>query len=164
MCFSRPFLLLLLGNHRLGRDQQARDRRRVLQRRTHDLRRVDDAVLDCPGGAHEVVALEIALDLDEGARKWLADEGYDVEVRADSGRVVLVIMSGSDARVSQRLDHLQTLREGPPEPIAPTPETRPSGWSVQPETLCPGFFSSGFPSMEYHSQVRNSKPKNLNRL
>jgi chemotaxis protein MotB len=46
--------------------------------------------------------------------------------RAKNRRVVLVIMSGSDARISQRLDHLQTLREGPPEPIAPTSEARPS--------------------------------------
>ena len=35
--------------------------------------------------------------------------------RAKNRRVVLVIMSGSDARISQRLDHLQTTREGKPE-------------------------------------------------
>ncbi len=35
--------------------------------------------------------------------------------RARNRRVVLVIMSGSDARISQRLDHLQTTREGRPE-------------------------------------------------
>ncbi|HHH43645.1 MAG TPA: flagellar motor protein MotD [Gammaproteobacteria bacterium] len=34
------------------------------------------------------------------------------EGRAKNRRVVLVIMSGSDARVSQPLDHLQTTREG----------------------------------------------------
>ncbi len=34
------------------------------------------------------------------------------EGRARNRRVVLVIMSGSDARVSQPLDHLQTTREG----------------------------------------------------
>ena len=38
--------------------------------------------------------------------------------RARNRRVVLVIMSGSDARVSQRLDHLQSLREGKHEPVA----------------------------------------------
>jgi chemotaxis protein MotB len=39
--------------------------------------------------------------------------------RARNRRVVLVIMSGTDARVSQRLDHLQTLREGRPTPAQP---------------------------------------------
>ena len=41
------------------------------------------------------------------------------EGRAKNRRVVLVIMSGADARVSQRLNHLQTTREGellPPQP------------------------------------------------
>jgi len=42
--------------------------------------------------------------------------------RARNRRVVLVIMSGSDARISQRLDHLQTWREGRPEPVAPAPD------------------------------------------
>src|SRR3569623_2778134 len=37
-------LLRQFGNHRLGGDQQARDRRRVLDRRAHDLGRVDDAL------------------------------------------------------------------------------------------------------------------------
>jgi len=37
--------------------------------------------------------------------------------RAKNRRVVLVIMSGSDARVTDRLDHLQTLREGEPQPV-----------------------------------------------
>src|SRR3546814_9620903 len=41
-------LLLLgrVGDHGLGRDQQARDRRGILQRRAHDLGRVDDAGLE----------------------------------------------------------------------------------------------------------------------
>ncbi len=39
------------------------------------------------------------------------------EGRAKNRRVVLVIMSGSDARVSQRLDHLQTWREGANQPV-----------------------------------------------
>ncbi len=38
------------------------------------------------------------------------------EGRAKNRRVVLVIMSGSDARVSTRLDHLQTSREGELQP------------------------------------------------
>jgi chemotaxis protein MotB len=40
-----------------------------------------------------------------------------VEGRAKNRRVVLVIMSGADARVSERLNHLQSTREG--ELIAP---------------------------------------------
>jgi chemotaxis protein MotB len=34
------------------------------------------------------------------------------EGRAKNRRVVLVIMSGADARISERLNHLQTTREG----------------------------------------------------
>jgi chemotaxis protein MotB len=49
-----------------------------------------------------------------------------VDGRAKNRRVVLVIMSGSDARISQRLDHLQTLREGRPEPVKPAPDDRPA--------------------------------------
>src|ERR1700738_5547973 len=37
-------LLRHLGNHRLGGNEQTRDRRRVLQRGPHDLGRIDDAV------------------------------------------------------------------------------------------------------------------------
>ena len=44
--------------------------------------------------------------------------------RAKNRRVVLVIMSGSDARISQRLDHLQTWREGRP-PAATPADDRP---------------------------------------
>lgn len=40
------------------------------------------------------------------------------EGRAKNRRVVLVIMSGADARVSERLNHLQTTREGILEPPA----------------------------------------------
>jgi len=39
--FLRP-----LGDHRFRRDQQTGDRGRVLQRRTDNLRRIDDAGLD----------------------------------------------------------------------------------------------------------------------
>lgn len=45
--------------------------------------------------------------------------------RARNRRVVLVIISGSDARISQRLDHLQTWREGRPEPVEHAPDDRP---------------------------------------
>src|SRR4029079_8891974 len=40
------FLLRRLGDHRLGRDHQAGDRRGVLQRGTRDLGRIEDAHLD----------------------------------------------------------------------------------------------------------------------
>lgn len=83
--------------------------------------------------AASVVHLFTRLGLDP---KRLAAIGYGefrpvasndtADGRARNRRVVLVIMSGSDARISQRLDHLQTLREGAPEPIAPTPEVTPS--------------------------------------
>jgi len=46
--------------------------------------------------------------------------------RATNRRVVLVIMSGSDARVSQRLDHLQTTREGQRKFLT-TPAAEPAG-------------------------------------
>ncbi|HED19511.1 MAG TPA: flagellar motor protein MotD [Gammaproteobacteria bacterium] len=46
--------------------------------------------------------------------------------RAMNRRVVLVIMSGSDARVTQRLDHFQTTREGQPE-LVTTPAAEPAG-------------------------------------
>ncbi len=49
------------------------------------------------------------------------------EGRAKNRRVVLVIMSGSDARISQRLDHLQTTREGKSELV-----TRPVAEPVKP--------------------------------
>ena len=42
----RALLLRLLGHHRLGGDQQAGDRRRVLQRGAHHLGRVDHAAAD----------------------------------------------------------------------------------------------------------------------
>ncbi len=47
------------------------------------------------------------------------------EGRARNRRVVLVIMSGTDARVSERLNHLQTLREGGSEPDAAVPAVTP---------------------------------------
>lgn len=46
------------------------------------------------------------------------------EGRAKNRRVVLVIMSGADARVSERLNHLQTTREGLVQPdtaVSPAP-------------------------------------------
>jgi len=46
--------------------------------------------------------------------------------RARNRRVVLVIMSGSDARISQRADHLQTWREGRPKPVETAPDNSPA--------------------------------------
>ncbi|MEN8763010.1 MAG: flagellar motor protein MotD [Thiogranum sp.] len=46
--------------------------------------------------------------------------------RARNRRVVLVIMSGSDARISQRSDHLQSWREGRPESVETAPDDRPA--------------------------------------
>src|SRR6478672_3748381 len=43
-CRSRALLPRHFGNHRLGGDEQARDRRSALERLTHDLGRVDDAL------------------------------------------------------------------------------------------------------------------------
>ena len=40
---GRRVRLRSVGDHRLGRDHEAGDRRRVLQRDPHDLRRIDDA-------------------------------------------------------------------------------------------------------------------------
>ena len=50
--------------------------------------------------------------------------------RAKNRRVVLVIMSGSDARISQRMDHLQTTREGKPE-LVTEPEQQPDPVALQ---------------------------------
>jgi chemotaxis protein MotB len=52
------------------------------------------------------------------------------EGRAKNRRVVLVIMSGSDARISQRLDHLQTTREGKPE-LVTEPVQQPEPVALQ---------------------------------
>ena len=46
------------------------------------------------------------------------------EGRAKNRRVVLVIMSGADARVSERLNHLQTTREGELLPPPPAQDER----------------------------------------
>jgi chemotaxis protein MotB len=56
--------------------------------------------------------------------------------RAKNRRVVLVIMSGSDARISQRVDHLQTTREGKPDfvtrpAVQPKPVQQPEPGALQ---------------------------------
>jgi chemotaxis protein MotB len=52
--------------------------------------------------------------------------------RATNRRVVLVIMSGSDARISQRMDYLKTTREGQSEPRT-MPAAEPAEQVQQPE-------------------------------
>jgi len=55
--------------------------------------------------------------------------------RARNRRVVLVIMSGTDARISERLNHLQTTREGDFEPAVTPPAAKPGGRpAAAPET------------------------------
>ena len=49
------------------------------------------------------------------------DSNDTPEGRARNRRVVLVIMSGADARISERLNHPQTTREGDFQPVAPAP-------------------------------------------
>ncbi|VAW75277.1 Flagellar motor rotation protein MotB [hydrothermal vent metagenome] len=51
------------------------------------------------------------------------DENDTSEGRAKNRRVVLVIMSGTDARISQRADHLQTTREGNVQLLENNPAT-----------------------------------------
>jgi len=46
------------------------------------------------------------------------DSNDSPEGRAKNRRVVLVIMSGTDARVNERLDHLQTTREDAGQPVS----------------------------------------------
>src|SRR5438874_209639 len=66
----RRLRLGLLGHHGFGRDQQAGDRRRVLQRMPHDFRRIDDAGLDEVG---ELALLGIVAVVDVRAVQELAD-------------------------------------------------------------------------------------------
>ncbi len=56
------------------------------------------------------------------------------EGRTKNRRVVLVIMSGSDTRISQRLDHLQTTREGKLE-LVTEPVVEPVEAVQQPEPV-----------------------------
>src|SRR5437764_8371229 len=67
----RRLRLGLLGYHRLGRDQETGDRRRVLQRVPHDFRRIDDAGLDEVG---ELALLGIIAVVDVLAVQELADD------------------------------------------------------------------------------------------
>ena len=68
----------LLGYHRLGRDQETGDRRRVLQRVPHDFRRIDDAGLDEVG---ELALLGIVAVVDVLAVQELADDDRAVGAR-----------------------------------------------------------------------------------
>src|SRR6516165_7531696 len=66
----RSLPLWLFGDHRLGRDQEARHRGRVLQGQPYDLRRIDDASLD-------------HVDIVAGLRVEAAVEVVSVEQLAD---------------------------------------------------------------------------------
>ena len=54
-----------------------------------------------------------------------------LEGRARNRRVVLVIMSGKDARVTQRLNHLQTHREGQRQWVDPQLQPPPNPLEAQ---------------------------------
>src|SRR3954467_3780171 len=69
-------LLRLLRDQRLGGEHEARNRRRVLDRRAHDLRRVDHAALD------EVLVLELRGVEAERARAVLDLRAHDRAVDA----------------------------------------------------------------------------------
>src|SRR5687767_4150908 len=80
---ARGFLLLLrnLRDQSFRREQQGGDRRRVLERRAHDLHRVDDAGVDhvlvlVGAGVVAVVTLRV-LDLLDDDRAFLARVGRD---------------------------------------------------------------------------------------
>src|SRR5215469_2327069 len=91
----RRHLLLLrqFGNHRLGGDEEPRDRRRALQRLAHDLGRVDDALL------HQVGILGILGVEPERILVLLQD-------LTDDDRAILAGIDGDLARRSrQRLAH-----------------------------------------------------------
>src|SRR5215469_15839007 len=72
-------LLRLLGDHCLGGEEQRRDGRRVLQRGTRDLRRVDDAGLEHV----DVVAGGGVEALTRGKRLDLLDHDAALEARVD---------------------------------------------------------------------------------
>ena len=71
-------------------------------------------------------------------------DGNDTpEGRAKNRRVVLVIMSGADARISERLNHLQTTREGEFKPLgAIQPEVQAAAPPIAPPAV------SGLPRSE----------------
>ena len=85
---AAPYLLRLLGDHRLGGDQQAGDRGGVLQSGAHDLGRVDDAGL-------------------RTGRTYSLGLGVEAEV-------VVVPRSACRRRSSHRRRH--SRRSGEPEP------------------------------------------------
>src|SRR5450631_3410506 len=98
-------LLRNLGDHRLGGDQQACDRSRALDRRTHDLGRVDDALADeiavFAGLRVEApVVLVLLEDLADNDRAVFAGIGGDLAGRGldrladDLDAVLLVFVGG----------------------------------------------------------------------
>jgi len=78
------FLLRSLGHHRLGRDQESGDRGRALQRVTHDLRWVDDAL------AREIPVLARLSVVAEGI-------GHPFENLPDNHRAIFASIDGDQA-------------------------------------------------------------------
>jgi chemotaxis protein MotB len=68
------------------------------------------------------------------------DSNDTPEGRARNRRVVLVIMSGADARTSERLNHLQTTREGTLKPPGGEPAGQQAAATVP---LPPGPSDTG---------------------
>jgi chemotaxis protein MotB len=72
------------------------------------------------------------------------DSNATPEGRARNRRVVLVIMSGADARISERLNHLQTTREGTLRPLdGAQPGVRGTAVSVAAEPGAAGLPRAG---------------------
>ena len=102
------FLLLgLLGNEALGGEHEASHRRRVLQRRTHDLGRIDDADLDevlvLFGGGVEAECAFAALDL--------LDDDRAIDARVGGNLAQRFLDSATDDRCTDLLIALQRLDE-----------------------------------------------------
>ena len=90
---SGGLLLRLLGDHRLGGDEEAGDRRRVLQREAHDLGRVDDA------GLHHVDILAV-LGVEAVVGVVLVEQLADDDRAVDAG----VLGDLADRRLQRAAD------------------------------------------------------------
>ena len=105
-----------LAHQRVGREQQARDTRRVLQRDTNHLLGIDDTRLDqvlvlLGGGVVAVVLVRVAADVLNDDRAVLAGVGRDLADRgfegaADDHRADLLV-----AGQLHLLDHVDAVEE-----------------------------------------------------
>src|SRR6516225_8681599 len=115
-CRRRALLLRYLGDHRLGGDQEAGDRGRVLERAAHHLGGVDDALGDEVAvlaglGVEAVVVLVLVEDLADHDRAVFAGVEGDLARRpgqrlADDVDAGLLVAVGG-AQLLQRLDRAQ---------------------------------------------------------